>query len=255
MSFITKENHKGYTMERIWFSDMVESKCDLVRYMRVDKPCKGLFVKNDPFKTVVNDITIPTAEILSKSTKTVKYEVNKCAKEGIQVIFQTANELQNEQLSLLNEFEKAYTVFAEGLNNKQLLKAYSHSKVINLIQNDCILLSKAFIDNISVYHIYAWGNNACCLLYSVSNFRENPSKRNLAGRMNKLLHIRDIDYFRERGVTLYDWGNITRKGNPNGIDIFKMSFGGEVKEQYNVFKANTIKGKLLLLLYKLSNVR
>lgn len=253
MSFVTKESHHYFTMERIWFSDQIDSKCDLVRYMRVDNPGRGLFTKNDPFKTVVSDISIPTEEILSKSTKTIKYEVNKCAKEGVSTLFQLADELSDSSVTLLEEFEEAYIAFAKGLNNEELLKAYSRSKVNNLIENKRILLSKAFVDNISVYHIYVWGDRESCLLYSVSNFRDDPSKRNLAGRMNKLLHIKDIDYLRDRGVVLYDWGNISRKGEPNGIDIFKMSFGGEVKNQYNVFKANTLKGKILIILFKIKN--
>ena len=90
------------------------------------------------------------------------------------------------------------------------------------------------------------------LNYSVSNFRMDPSKRNLAGRMNKLLHIKDMDWFRERNYTLYDWGNISSSQNPNGIDIFKMSFGGDVVTVYNSFVGNSFLGRLLVVLYKLA---
>ena len=73
--------------------------------------------------------------------------------------------------------------------------------------------------------------------------------------MNKLLHIKDMEWFRERGYLLYDWGNIHSSQNPNGIDKFKMSFGGEIVTVYNSFVGNSLLGKLLVSLYKFTRKR
>ena len=62
-----------------------------------------------------------------------------------------------------------------------------------------------------------------------------------------------MDWFREHGYVLYDWGNISSSTNPNGIDKFKMSFGGEVVTVYNSFVGNTLLGKILVVLYKILN--
>lgn len=241
-----------YTMERIWFSGKEKSSADIVRYNRTLQPMSGRFVHCVAAETVFSDLKKSTEEILASSTKTIKYEVNKCEKEDINIFFYTASDLKNNG-ALVDEFETAYLDFAKDLGLKEVEEAYQRSKVDNYIECDCILLSKAEKDGVSVYHVYSCGGQECVLNYSVSNFRINPSKRNLAGRMNKLLHIKDMDWFREHGYTIYDWGNISSSENPNGIDKFKMSFGGEQVTVYHSFVGNTLLGKLLVIFYKLSH--
>ena len=240
-----------YTMERIWFSDKEESNADIVRYMRTLRPMFGRYVHSESVETVFSDLNKSKDDILACSTKTVKYEVNKCEKEGVEVSFYVASDLKVNK-DILDEFERAYLDFANDLGLKDVKEAYKRSKIDNYIECDCVLLSKAEKDGVSVYHLYSCGGGECVLNYSVSNFRMDPSKRNLAGRMNKLLHIKDMDWFRERNYTLYDWGNISSSQNPNGIDIFKMSFGGDVVTVYNSFVGNSFMGRLLVVLYKLA---
>jgi hypothetical protein len=188
--------------------------------------------------------------ILSKTTKTIKYEVNKCKNEDVDIIYYDSNQIQKDK-TILNDFENAYIYFANELKNKSLLRAYNRNKTESFIASGCLLISKASIEKVSVYHVYAYGGEECCLLYSVSNFREDPSKRNLAGRVNKLLHIKDMEFFQRIGVKVYDWGNISSSDSPNGIDIFKMSFGGQVCTLYNISIGNSMIGKVVLILQNL----
>lgn len=239
-------------MERIWFSDKEKSSADVVRYNRTSQPLSGVFVHCVSAETVFSDLKKSTEEILSCSAKTVKYEVNKCEKEDINITFYTAADLKNNK-ALIDQFEMAYLDFAKDIGIKEVECAYQRSKIDNFIECDCILLSKADKEGVAVYHVYSYGGQECVLNYSVSNFRIDPSKRNLAGRMNKLLHIKDMNWFREHGVTLYDWGNISSSENPNGIDKFKMSFGGEVITVYHSFVGNTLLGKFLVIFYKLTH--
>ena len=154
---------------------------------------------------------------------------------------------------MVDEFEAAYLEFARSLNIEMVTKAYQRSKVDNGILTNSALLSKAEKDGVTVYHFYACGGKECCLEYSVSNYRDDSTKRNLAGRMNKLLHVKDMEWFRENGYKLYDWGNINSSENPDGISKFKMSFGGEIVTLYNSFVGNTLKGRLLVKLLKLKS--
>ena len=241
------------SLERIWFTDeSVKSDADLIRYLRCKHPRKGPFAVCDAVETVISDIQTETDTLLSKCTKTVKYEVNKCAKESVGISFYQAKDLKDNP-HIVDEFEKAYIDFAKDLEDKSVLSAYSRHKIENMIEADCILISKAVKESISVYHVYAWGEDACCLMYSVSNFRDDTSLRNLAGRINKLLHIRDIEWFRAMGVRIYDWGNISSSATPNGIDKFKMSFGGDVVTLYNSLVGNSFLGKSVSLIYKLKH--
>lgn len=246
------EKKSFYTLERIWYSENEKSPADIIRYTRTKNPMTGLFVHCTSEETVISDLNQSNEEILSHSTKTVKYEVNKCRKEDISISFYTSEELKNNKI-IINEFESAYLDFAKEINNKDIEKAYQRSKINNYIECNCIMLSKAVKDDVSVYHVYSCGGGECCLNYSVSNFRIDPTKRNLAGRMNRYLHIEDMDWFRNHGISLYDWGNISSSSNPNGIDKFKMSFGGQVVTVYQNFVGNTLLGKMLVGLYKITH--
>lgn len=253
--FRSKDKIKFLSLERIWFAESpVASDADMIRYMRCKSPVHGFYAISEPAETIFSDIQVETEEFLSNCTKTVKYEVNKCAKEDVDVSFYKAEDLLSRPM-IINNFENAYLDFAKDLDDKSVAKAYSRHKIENMIENDCILISKAEKESISVYHVYAWGNEDACLLYSVSNFRNDPALRNLAGRMNKLLHIRDIEWFRLNGVHTYDWGNISSSSNPNGIDKFKMSFGGKVVTVYNSLVGSSLLGKIASLIYKLKKTK
>lgn len=249
--FRVKDKKKFLSIERVWFPDnAIASDVDLIRYLRSKFPQQGFFAVNESIETVLSDIQIETEAILSKCTKTVKYEVNKCAKESVEISFYKAKNLENNP-GIVDEFEKAYIDFAKEIEDKSVLSAYSRHKIENMIETDSILISKAEKESITVYHVYSYGEDAACLMYSVSNFRNDSALRNLAGRMNKLLHIQDIQWFRSNGLCTYDWGNISSSTNPNGIDKFKMSFGGDVTTVYNSLVGNSLIGKVITLLYKL----
>lgn len=249
----SKDKIKFLSLERVWFTDEpIKSQADLIRYLRSNCPKKGFFTVNDPVETVLSEIDIDTDDFLSKCTKTIKYEVNKCAKESVEIGFYKSKDLL-EKPEIIDEFEQAYIDFAKDLEDKSVMSAYSRHKIENLIETDCILISKAEKDSINVYHVYAWGDDTACLMYSVSNFRNDPSLRNLAGRMNKLLHVRDIEWLRSNNVKIYDWGNISSSSNPNGIDKFKMSFGGNVVTVYNSLVGNSFMGKMATLMFKLKH--
>lgn len=242
--FRTKDKINLISIERIWFAETDEmSDAKIIRYVHSMQPKSGKYIVCTPSETVINDIQGSTASLLSGCTKTIKYEVNKCSKESVNINFFTAKDIINN--SLLDEFEVAYKEFAKGLEDKTVLSSYNRHKIENLVETDHILISKAEKDSIVIYHVYAWGNDSACLLYSVSNFRNDFSLRSLAGRMNKLLHIKDIEWFRDCGVRRYDWGNINSSSNPNGIDKFKMSFGGEVVTVYNILIGNSLIGNFI----------
>ena len=49
---------------------------------------------------------------------------------------------------------------------------------------------------------------------------------------------------------MYDWGGLSSFDNPNGIDTFKMSFGGEKVIYYDETVIKSFKYKLLRKLLK-----
>jgi hypothetical protein len=66
--------------------------------------------------------------------------------------------------------------------------------------------------------------------YSKRKQADSPDRYALIGRANRALHYQDMASYHEAGYTEYDWGGYS--GVPgNGIDLFKASFLGELKDQ------------------------
>ncbi|MBQ2936393.1 MAG: hypothetical protein IJD96_09185, partial [Lachnospiraceae bacterium] len=80
---------------------------------------------------------------------------------------------------------------------------------------------------------------------------EESADQSMIGRANKRLHWEDMKYFKEKGLVRYDWGGISDFENPNGIDEFKLKFGGDKITYYNVFTGNSLLGKLAVTAMKL----
>ena len=87
-----------------------------------------------------------------------------------------------------------------------------------------------------MFHSYIYDVHDARLLHSASCFREESADQNLIGRANKKLQWEDMKYFKEQGVLRYDWGGISDFDNPNGIDEFKLKFGGDKITYYNVLR-------------------
>ena len=114
-------------------------------------------------------------------------------------------------------------------------------------------VSYAQYPNGKVFHMYLHDDVKVMLWFSASDFRNQNVDKHLAGRVNKFLHYQDMIHFKRRGLHYYDWGNISSSLNPNGIDQFKMKFGGELKDVYSYFVGNTLWGRILIILRTLYN--
>ncbi|TJX13643.1 hypothetical protein E9840_08585 [Tissierella creatinini] len=236
-------------LEQIWFQNNISSTHDVIRYMRVPNKIENdsRYIANNASYTVITQLNKSEEELLKDMKKNVRYEIKKCINEDVSISFYNSEDI-SENPSILKEFENAYMTFASG--NKKLTKAFSKRKIDSYCDNNCITLSSATFPGGKVFHVYVNDENNTVLIYSASNFREENVDRNLAGRVNKLLHYKDMIYFKGLGLTTYDWGNISSPYEPNGIDVFKMSFGGEVCKVYNIYLGNSLIGNATILLLK-----
>jgi lipid II:glycine glycyltransferase (peptidoglycan interpeptide bridge formation enzyme) len=87
------------------------------------------------------------------------------------------------------------------------------------------------------------------LFYSASHFRksEDSELRNLIGRANRLLHWEDIRFFKEMGLSCYDFGGWyggREDVEKLAINQFKESFGGEKQREYTYIVPVTAIGKI-----------
>ena len=242
------EKHGLFTIKRVWFKKEIDTKCTLLRLMRIGEPIDSKTAYNELSYTPISDLTLEENDLLMKVRKTCRNEIRRAEKDGLEILFFDSATIINN-IEVLNEFVVAYKKFAEELKNETVSSAYNRDKILQYLKANCFFLSEAKKDQLSVYHAYVSDEDEAVLIYSVSDFRDDNVDRNLAGRANRYLHFQDMMMFKHRGVKFYDWGNISNPEIPNGIDNFKLSFGGDVKRKYNVLVGCNFVGKLFVRLY------
>lgn len=249
------DKHRLYSVERVLFPDdqILDSRCDLIRYMRFDKqqPMFSTAIEDVAY-TYLTDLSTPANELIASFSKTVRYEIRRSEKDALTILFYDTEALKENQ-AVLKDFTATYLHFCELCGNQELKSVLDEGLIHTYIRNGCFLLSAAEFANGKVYHAYFFSDSSACLWYSASDFRNQDVDRNLAARANRRLHLEDMKYFQNWGIRFYDWGNVSTRNNenPNGIDQFKASFGGTYSEKYSYTVANTLWGRILLFGKKL----
>ena len=98
-----------------------------------------------------------------------------------------------------------------------------------------------------ITHVYLFDSNK--VIYSHTFNHPSLSNERLRSDANQFLLWKDILFFKEIGISFYDFGGIDVEHLP-GISGFKLKFGGEVRE-YNRYVKTSYFFFLLAKLYKL----
>jgi len=92
-------------------------------------------------------------------------------------------------------------------------------------------------------HLYFEDEENILLRYSASKrLGLDKNKAKLISDANRLLHWEAIQYAKNKGITVYDWGGLWSKEEAEqdpqkrGVNSFKLSFGGEVVTRYEYYK-------------------
>lgn len=232
--------------------DCNQSDCDVV-YMHSNDTTFSEIPKGSVAKkqaTLLNDLLQNEEELLLKIKKNCKYEIRRAERENAICAFYDRETIQSGSNVIQNFCETYNNMFAvKGLSgysfNMPLVSA--GMKTGNVVITTCSDEQDA---RLCVYHAYLCDGESCVLMYSASPVWDSQEKEkiNAIGRMNKLLHWNDMKEFKARGYSRYEWGGIADPDNPNGIDRFKMEFGGEVKQYYNYIVPRSLLGKLYVYL-------
>lgn len=238
-----------FTLERIWFPDDlydIDSKADIIRLLRVNKT--DMEFKNaikELNYTLISDLDESREELFSKMRRSYRSQILRCEEEDVRISIYEADQIKGDA-GIIDSFYSTYMHYCDSSGRLELKKDFDMKKINSYIDNKCITVSTAEFEGGRVYHMYVHDENNTVILYSASDFRNEDVDKNLAGRANKLLHYRDMIYFKELGVHTYDWGNVSSFTNPNGVDTFKMAFGPDRAQVYNIFIGNSLPGKMLV---------
>lgn len=253
----------GVRINSVWFCDDIdnvirESRADILFLHGVDLHADKLQTLNKLQGSLMvveqyslkTDLKTPMEEIFSHFRKNYRYEINRAKKENLECVVYNSKDLKDKPY-LVSQFE---TEFNEFIRRKQVRLSFNRSALWSYIRNGNIILTKVFKDSLNLaQHIYVCDEKRARLLYSVSNFRSGVADADLVGRANKLLHYFDIEHFIALGLEMLDWGGISSIDKPNGIDNFKMGFGGEPITYYNVIIGKTVVGMVAIQLAKLKS--
>lgn len=234
--FLVKSKH--FTTKHIWFEPLDPKiirgadRVFLHGCPTEEKKIGHLACKAVPQETLISDLTATEEELWSLIAKNYRYEINRSKRENTQVTAYLGKEITDD---LLYDFDRMFHEMYEekGISERHL----AISELKEYTSKDALVVTTASINEMPVvYHSYIRDDAHSRFLHSCSNFRVlDTAERNAVGRANKYLHWNDWLYLKKLGVKEYDWGGISSYESPNGIDEFKMSFGGSYRKNYNLF--------------------
>lgn len=203
--------------------------------------------------SLVSNLSSTEDELLKLMTKTYRNEINRAIREEVAVKFFWGKDIIDDT-KLLQSFSDMY----HGMYAEKGMKVFlGDEEIRDYAKAEKFLISVAYIDNIPVvFHSYIIDIVNSRLLHSCSEFREiDNQKRNAIGRANKYLHWMDLRYLKKRGIEKYDWGGCASFEEPNGIDKFKMAFGGSKITYYNIVIYKSFKARVKQYLVKIINLK
>lgn len=248
---------KFLTVNQIWYLKRLtiyellkeKRKADIFFvHATVEEERSRIFRAWQEFHTMMNDLTVSEETMLENINKAVRYQFRRSEKDEIEVRFYEKSDIEKEP-ELLDTFAGIYERMyrSKGADTKFNMVAAK-----KYVEADAITFSAVWHKGeMLVFHSYVRDDTDTRLLHSASCFREESADQSMIGRANKRLHWEDIKYFKQKGLLRYDWGGISDFENPNGIDEFKMKFGGRPLTYYNVWVGNSILGKATVIMMKL----
>jgi hypothetical protein len=174
------------------------------------------------FFTKIIDISAPAEVFESGFDQKTVYEIRRAIKDGVTTSTETD----------LAHFVSFYNLFAKTKQLPKLSANFNKYKsriiITKAVYNQQDIVMHAYLSDMSIKRVR--------LLYSASLFRnENDTQyRAVVGRANRLLHFKDMCFFKQQGFEVYDLGGYA-SGTTNEalmrINQFKDSFGGALIQE------------------------
>ena len=190
---------------------------------------QAVFVQE--FHTLLTDLTQPLDALWKRMNKTRRNNITQIS-DAVDLPLDIAiNELS------VDEFYEHYCTFSRqkrfGKPNYCALKTIvRYCDVIHAsYQGKCCAISSNLRD----------GTSRVRGIHSISNI-DPVIPGQLRSRINARLNWWEMQYYKEQGVAIYDWGGIfTDPHSPSyGITAFKESFGGERHQEWDIILAGSM---------------
>jgi hypothetical protein len=249
---------KNLRFAEVWYNnnEKPEKKVDIIRYENTyTKEHKKYFFYKEKFE-VLFDLTQDSEVIFKNMHKTTRQEINRAKKENVKCVtfYECGENNDNKLLEYIDFFnqsavlKKRYMAIQKNLEN---IKRYEKKLYIRYATFED---EETFL----VMHAYTVVDNIARLFQSASHFRgiEDNSYRQMLGRINRLLHLNDMIYFKNQGLSYYslgEWSDDATNKAQQAINKFKESFGGALTPQYSYCIPVSMVGGLYVLYQTIRN--
>jgi hypothetical protein len=231
---------RGAVYGEVWFEEepLPDPGVDIVLYRQRHAPVPG--ARMTPFLSLLTDLTEERDAIANRFNETCRYQVRRAdTKDGLTGDFITDPE------GRLEEFCAFYDAFAQQKSlapcDRQWLAAACKAR-------ELALASASRDGEALVWHAYVMSGKTAQLQYTGSCFRNHDKAyRALVGRANRWLHWKCLLWFKESGMSRYDWGGLFEDESvPEraGINEFKRTFGGRPERTFICTVPVTLRGRI-----------
>ena len=233
---------KFVTVGEVWFDEPYDTaSADVIVCYHWSGPAHPLLTK--PFFSIEIDLTQDVNELLGSTKKDIRQKITRAEKDGLHFEAWTTVPVE-----ILDEFCAFYDGFAaqRGLTpaHRQWMDIYRKSGhlAISRVSRDGIPL---------VWHSYYRDATHVRQLQSASFYRDvqDPTLRSVIGRANRLHHWKDIQWFKEGGIRLFDMGGWYEGTEDEGklrINQFKEEFGGVITKRFYSMVPLSLRGRAFL---------
>jgi lipid II:glycine glycyltransferase (peptidoglycan interpeptide bridge formation enzyme) len=217
---------KGIKYYEEWFSESISFfnvfQIMVYKFYRGEDLSSKLGFLKKTSHTLIIDLKQEEESFFDAFHSKYKNEIRRAIKEDISFEVAARGELEF--------FRENYNHFAEYKG----LTLITEEKLESLKEN--IFLTKSVYNNkILNYHFYIIDIKNVRLQYSIDIEQEGVDRK-FYGWSNKFLHYKDMCELKEKGYEHYDFGGIAKDTNSKsleGINNFKIKFGGEVIEEHS----------------------
>jgi hypothetical protein len=195
-------------------------------------------------RTLIVDLESESTDIYSSFNRQNKQKIKRAEREGY----------HHEVLLSPNDNEvQTYIDFFQAFASWKGIQMLPEDRFKKAAEAGVISITWMRDDHLNPLcgHAYLHDGNSVIMIHSASHRDgKDSSLRNTIGRANRLLHWKNILFYRDNGIKWYDFSGIfidpTEQQEKN-INEFKRGFGGQEVNELKIFQAHSIKGQLLLL--------
>lgn len=192
----------------------------------------------EPFYTILIDLSQDLDTIWRKfKKKSCRYEIRRAEKIPHDIV---VNQWNSQVYEFILDFQRRKGL--PLLTQNRFLKLSRYGYLFTILSEGELIATHIFLIDYP---------ERARLLISATARLDEYKMRSLVSALNRKLHWYEIQFFKNRGFRIFDFGGI----NPNPtlptyfITQFKMSFGGDIVKYYNLWVSSSKMTRTLGSLY------